>query len=193
MMNIISFDIEEWFIEQQYFGNRSEQYSFLSKYLENLVAKLDEKELKATFFCVGGMAREFPNVVKEIQKRGHDIGCHSDMHLWMNKMSEAEAREDTYKAVDSIEQLIGQKVLSYRAPAFTIGDSNKWMFDILVENGIEIDASIYPAVRDFGGFATYSLLTFLHRQTAKGLFFMENFLIFFVLFLCYNVCISIYK
>ena len=103
MMNIISFDIEEWFIEQQYFGNRSEQYSFFNKYLENLLAKLDEKELKATFFCVGGMAREFPNVVKEIQKRGHDIGCHSDMHLWMNKMSEAEAREDTYKAVDSIE------------------------------------------------------------------------------------------
>ena len=70
MMNIISFDIEEWFIEQQYFGNRSEQYSFFNKYLENLLAKLDEKELKATFFCVGGMAREFPNVVKEIQKRG---------------------------------------------------------------------------------------------------------------------------
>lgn len=155
MMNIISFDIEEWFIEQQYFGNRSEQYRFFNKYLETLLAKLDEKELKATFFCVGGMAREFPNVVKEIQKRGHDIGCHSDMHLWMNKMSEAEAREDTYKAVDSIEQLIGQKVLSYRAPAFTIGDSNKWMFDILVENGIEIDASIYPAVRDFGGFAAF--------------------------------------
>lgn len=49
-MNIISFDIEEWFIEQQYFGNRSEQYRFFNKYLETLLAKLDEKELKATFF-----------------------------------------------------------------------------------------------------------------------------------------------
>ncbi len=154
-MNILSFDIEEWFLEQQYFGNHSERYEVFNGYLYKLLSKLDEKELKATFFCIGGIARKFPNVVKEIQKRGHDIGCHSDMHAWMNKMSETEAREDTHRAVDSIEQLIGQKVLSYRAPAFTIGESNKWMFDILAENGIEIDASIYPAVRDFGGCAAF--------------------------------------
>lgn len=156
MMNIISFDIEEWFVEQQYFGDRADQYSFFSKYLDSLLAKLDENKLKATFFCVGGMAREFPHIVKEIEKRGHDIGCHSNRHIWMNKMSEAEAREDTYKAINSIEQLIGKKVICYRAPAFTIGESNKWMFDILVENGIEVDASVYPAVRDFGGFPAFS-------------------------------------
>lgn len=154
-MNILTFDIEEWFIELKYFGNRTNQFDYFNRYLNALLAKLEEKQLKSTFFCVGGMAREFPNVLKEIHKLGHDIGCHSDKHIWINKLSETEAREDTHMAVDSIEQLIGQKVLSYRAPAFTIGESNKWMFDILVENGIQIDASIYPAVRDFGGFAAF--------------------------------------
>lgn len=39
-MNIISFDIEEWFVEQQYFGDRADQYSFFSKYLDSLLAKV---------------------------------------------------------------------------------------------------------------------------------------------------------
>lgn len=155
-MNVLSFDIEEWFIEQYYLGNRLNQYDYFNQYLNRLLEKLAEKNLKATFFCVGGMAREFPNVLRLIHEFGHDIGCHSDMHVWMNRITEAEAREDTHRAVDSIEQLLGQKVLSYRAPAFTIGESNKWMFDVLAENGIVMDASVYPATRDFGGFVSFA-------------------------------------
>ena len=74
-------------------------------------------------------------------------------------MTEAECREDTHRAVDSLEQCIGEKVKSYRAPAFSIGDNNKWAFEILVENGIERDASIFPAARDFGGFPHFGQKT----------------------------------
>ena len=69
--------------------------------------------------------------------------------------SREEAKEDTRMAVDALEQCIGKKVRSYRAPAFSIGKSNKWAFDVLAENGITRDASVYPAVRDFGGFAEF--------------------------------------
>ena len=74
-------------------------------------------------------------------------------------MTEAECREDTHRAVDSLEQCIGEKVKSYRAPAFSIGESNKWAFEILAENGIERDASVFPAARDFGGFANFGQKT----------------------------------
>jgi len=153
-MNILTFDIEEWYLDYAYFNNQ-DKYSYYTDYLKRILDVIDKKNEKATFFCLGGMAREFPYEVMEIVKRGHDIGCHSDQHVWMNKLTEAEAREDTHRAVDSLEQLVGRKVRSYRAPAFTVGESNKWMFDIFAENGIEVDASIYPAVRDFGGFANF--------------------------------------
>ena len=39
---------------------------------------------------------------------------------------------------------------------FSIGENNKWAFEILAENGIERDSSVFPASRDFGGFASYS-------------------------------------
>lgn len=153
-MNLLTFDIEEWFCYK-----RTELYPEFDRYLDTILAKLDERQMKATFFCVGEMGRLFPDVIKKIYSSGHDVGCHSNTHAWLNKMNVAECREDTHKAVDSLEQCIGEKVKSYRAPAFSIGEGNKWAFEILAENGIERDASVFPAARDFGGFANFGQKT----------------------------------
>lgn len=148
-MNLLTFDIEEWYLY------RKEKHVELDYYLDAILDKLDARQIKATFFCVGRMGELFPEVIRKIQKRGQEIGCHSNIHTWLNKMTEAECREDTRCAVDSLEQCIGEKVISYRAPAFSIGENNKWAFEILAENGIERDASIFPAARDFGGFKDF--------------------------------------
>lgn len=149
-MNVITFDIEEWYA---YLGQgREAEYD---RYLDAILEKLDERKFRGTFFCVGEMGRLFPEVIRKIQARGHEIGCHSNIHTWLNKMTEEECREDTRRAVDSLEQCIGEKVVSYRAPAFSIGESNKWALEILAENGIERDASVFPAARDFGGFPRF--------------------------------------
>lgn len=158
-MNILTFDIEEWYLEKMYFGDHAEKYKEFDRYLGEILDTLDERNLKGTFFCVGGLGREFPDVVKRIAERGHDVGCHSDVHTWLNKMTREECLADTRLAVDSLEQVIGKKVKSYRAPAFSIGASNKWAFEVLAECGIERDASVFPAVRDFGGFAEFGQKT----------------------------------
>lgn len=157
-MNLLTFDIEEWYLESQRSG-RAEKYAEYDRYLESILDKLDERKIKATFFCVGEMGRLFPEVIRKIHNRGHEIGCHSNIHTWLNKMTETECREDTHQAVDSLELCIGEKVKSYRAPAFSIGEKNKWAFEILAENGIERDASIFPAARDFGGFPHFGQKT----------------------------------
>lgn len=157
-MNLLTFDIEEWYLNQQK-GGRAEKYAEYDRYLEAILDKLDERGFKATFFCVGEMGSSFPEVIRRIQGRGHEIGCHSDRHLWLNKMSVSDCREDTRKAVDRLEQCTGTKILSYRAPAFSIGESNKWAFEVLAENGFERDASVFPAVRDFGGFSAFGQKT----------------------------------
>ena len=154
-MNILSFDIEEWYLQKAYFGDCAEEYRRYDGYLNQILDKLDERNIKATFFCVGGLAREFPEVVKLIDKRGHEVGCHSDQHTWLNRMSKQALLEDTRRAVDSIENIIGKKVSTYRAPAFTIGDSNKYVLEALAECGITHDASIFPAVHAFGGFEKF--------------------------------------
>lgn len=155
-MNILTYDIEEWYLEKAYFGAKESRYVEYDRLLDELLNKLDDADLKATFFCVGRMATDFPSVVRKINAAGHEVGCHSNTHQWLNKMTYKEVSEDTTVAIDSLEQCIGKKVLSYRAPAFSICSSNKWAFEILAANGIKRDASVFPASRDFGGFSEYS-------------------------------------
>lgn len=158
-MNIITFDIEEWYIEKMYQGNRDYKYQEFDRILKGVLDLLDESNIKATFFCLGKLAIEFPSVVKLINSKGHDIGCHSDKHQWLTKLSYNETLQDTKIALDSIEQCVGRKIISYRAPAFSICESNKWAFEVLNKCGIKYDASIFPAFRDFGGFPSFGYKT----------------------------------
>lgn len=155
-MNLLTFDIEEWALAKAGGYGSAEMYAEYDAFLSRILDLLDGCGIQATFFCTGLMAMEFPRVVRLIHSRGHEIGCHSYRHTWMNKMTEVEAREDTHIAVDALEQCIGQKILSYRAPAFSIGEGNKWMFEILASEGITCDSSVYPAARDFGGFPAFT-------------------------------------
>lgn len=154
-MNILTFDIEEWYVEKTFHGGRTSRYQLFDKYLNDILYLLEEKQLKATFFCVGRMAEDFPEVVKKIARGGHEIGCHSNCHTWLNKMTYEEVDEDTRMAIGSLEQCTGEKVRSYRAPAFSIGENNSWAFEILSKYGIERDSSVFPATRDFGGFPMF--------------------------------------
>lgn len=156
-MNILTFDIEEWFAEETLYGDRKEKYAEYDHYLGRIIDILDKNQTKATFFCVGGLVPKYSYVIRKIAEKGHEIGCHSHQHHFLNKMTYDAVLDDTRKAIDSIEQVIGKKVLSYRAPAFSIGESNKWAFDILVECGIEKDASVFPLERDFGGFSNFGV------------------------------------
>ena len=154
-MKVLTYDTEEWYLEKTLHGGRKEKYAEFDNYLYRILDKLDEKGVKATFFCLGSLVTEFDYVIKEIYARGHEVGCHSNTHSWLNRMTPQEALRDTKQAIDAIEQCIGEKVIRYRAPAFSIGAKNKWAIDILAECGIEIDASVYPSARDFGGFADF--------------------------------------
>lgn len=166
-MNILTFDIEEWFLEKEFWGNHDEKYKVFDKYLDQILSKLDERRFKGTFFCVGGMATDFPNVIRKISDKGHEIGCHSFKHVWLNQMTQEEVYEDTHAAIDALEQCVGKKVKSYRAPAFSIGKNNKYAIEVLYKCGITRDASIFPANRELGGFPQFD-------QKAPSLLFCEN-------------------
>lgn len=153
-MNILTFDIEEWYLESQR-ENRQSKYLQLNETLERILNGLDRIGIKGTFFCVGELATSFPEVVKIIVDRGHEVGCHSNIHTWLDKMDEKTLRQDTTDAIKALEDVAGQKVTSYRAPAFSITGKNKWAIGVLADCGIESDASIFPAARDFGGFPLF--------------------------------------
>ena len=113
-MNILTFDVEEWYMEKILRGGREFKYRQFDETFAELMDTLDSLNLKATFFCVGQLAKEFPEVVKSIANRGHEIGCHSNIHSFLNKMDEQTLRQDTTDAIKALEDLTGRKVTSYR-------------------------------------------------------------------------------
>lgn len=153
-MNILTFDLEEWFIEK-ISGGRHFRYKQYDDLLDRLLDELEVFNIQATFFCVGRMAVDFPNVIKKIANKGHEVGCHSYVHTWINKMTENTLRKDTTEALKVLEDISGEKVVSYRAPAFSVTEQNKWAVGVLSDCGIENDASIFPASRDFGGYPLF--------------------------------------
>lgn len=155
-MNTLTFDIEEWSLEKDYFGNHAEKYAEYDRILDVILETLANNKRIATFFCLGKIAKDFPHVIKKIVTNGHEIGSHSHVHKWVNKMTPAEFREDIHASIAALADLTGEKVRSFRAPAFSIGESNKWAIEILADAGIENDASFFPGVRDFGAFPNFT-------------------------------------
>ena len=155
-MKILTFDIEDWWGYDYYkLGDRSDWEPRLDKYLRVVLDLLDGRGIKATFFILGEVAVSNPAVVKGIAERVHHIGCHSFSHTFWKQPTEKEIKEDTYKALNAIEDCIGQKVTAYRAPAFSITRENCWILSVLAEAGILYDCSIFPTSRSFGGFPEY--------------------------------------
>ncbi len=160
-MNILTFDIEEWFHildnDSTKTAKEWEKYeSRIHQNVERIFSILETHQVKATFFCVGWIAETYPEIVREIVSRGHEVGTHTRMHQLVYEQTPEEFNKDVEFSVKTLEDIIGQKVKYFRAPGFSIREDNKWAFEVLAKNGIEVDSSIFPAPRAHGGFPTYT-------------------------------------
>jgi polysaccharide deacetylase family protein (PEP-CTERM system associated) len=162
-MNILTFDIEEWFhiLDNDSTKTSNEWVRYESRIHENMERVfdlLDNKKARATFFCLGWIAETYPEVVKEIAARGYEIGTHTTMHQLVYEQNPREFAKDLEHSIKTLEDITGKRIRCFRAPGFSVREDNRWIFDILVSNSIEIDSSIFPASRAHGGFPSYRAL-----------------------------------
>jgi len=159
-MNILTFDVEDWFHVLDNPATKTEKQwnqleSRIHQNMDRILNLLEENNQKATFFSIGWVARKYPEILKKIDTQGHEIASHSDMHQLAYEFNRIEFSQDLERSVKSIEDIIGKKVRAYRAPGFSLMKENKWVFEELIKNGIEIDCSVFPAKRAHGGFEEF--------------------------------------
>ena len=165
--NYLTIDVEDYFqvsaFEKKIKPEDWLQYeSRVSKNTQNILDILDNHYTKATFFIVGWIAEKHPELVKEINERGHEVGCHSYKHQRITTLSRDSFRKDTKKSKDILENIIGRKVLGYRAPSYTITKNTLWALDILAELGFQYDSSIFPIYHDTYGIPDAPRFTYKH-------------------------------
>lgn len=95
---------------------------------------LDEYGVKTTFFLVGIWVERYPELVKEIIARGHEIGNHSTSHPQMSKLSEEKIREELKITSDRVQQLTGVRPTLFRPP---YGDYNDKVVTVSRAEGYE--------------------------------------------------------
>jgi len=159
-MNILTFDIEDWFhiLDNASTRGISDWANYSTRFepvVDRLLAIVEERNLKATFFCLGWMADRHAHVIRRIHSLGHEIGTHSYSHQLAYEQSPEQFTEDFKRSLAVLEDATGEKVRAYRAPGFSLTSDNSWVFEILVEHGIEVDCSVFPADRAHGGFAEF--------------------------------------
>jgi polysaccharide deacetylase family protein (PEP-CTERM system associated) len=105
---------------------------------------LDEAGVHGTFFVVGRISHDIPQVVRRIADAGHEIGCHSYEHLRVFRLERNEFRAKLAVGKRNLEDVSGKEVVGFRAPDFSITQSSVWALDVLAELGFLYDSSIYP-------------------------------------------------
>ena len=119
--------------------------------VDRILQMLDMHETKATFFTLGWIAERYPHLVRRIVDGGHELASHGYGHQRASDLTEAAFSEDIESAKKLLEDLSGHGVKGYRAPSFSIGESNLWAFDCLERAGYCYSSSIYPIRHDHYG------------------------------------------
>lgn len=159
-MNILSFDIEDWFhlLDLECTASEAQWSDFTPRIhanVERLIELTQRHGHQATFFCLGWVAEKYPEIIRQIDAAGFEIASHSHTHQLAYQQTPAQFRQDVERSIHTLEDLIGKKVKSFRAPGFSIVPGMSWAFEALIELGIECDSSVFPAARGHGGFADF--------------------------------------
>jgi polysaccharide deacetylase family protein (PEP-CTERM system associated) len=136
--NAQSFDIPHKYI------NHFEEDREIEQNTDVLLEILDHAGTKGTFFFLGRLANDIPDLVRRVAQAGHEIGCHSYLHLRIFGIDKNEFREKLTAAKKNLEDVSGQPVYGFRAPDFSITRASIWAVDVLKEAGFVYDSSIYP-------------------------------------------------
>jgi polysaccharide deacetylase family protein (PEP-CTERM system associated) len=160
-MNVLTFDIEEWFHLLDHPSTKSEiQWanfpSRIDLNVDRILFLLEDARVQATFFCLGWVAEKYPHIIKKIGNLGYEVACHSHTHQLAYKQTPYEFREDLRRAKFTIEDVLGKEINTYRIPGFSLTEDNLWVFDILHEQGFAVDCSVFPASRAHGGLESFT-------------------------------------
>lgn len=158
-MKILTFDIEEWFHLLDCDDTRSEEqwkhYEVrIYENVDRILHILDETGTAATFFIIGWVAKNYPDIVKRIAQK-YQIGCHTMNHQLVWQQSPKEFHDDVEAGIKLLEDITGKKVEAFRAPGFSIRNSEAWAFETLGELEIKYDSSVFPATHAHGGMPSF--------------------------------------
>jgi polysaccharide deacetylase family protein (PEP-CTERM system associated) len=156
LTNALTVDVEDYFQVSALAphiprASWDSQLCRVERNVQRLLALFAQHQAHATFFTLGWIAERYPQLVRDIVAGGHELASHGYGHLRANEQSRADFTSDVQRAKALLEDIGGRPVRGYRAPSFSIGETNPWAFDVLLESGYAYSSSVYPVQHDHYG------------------------------------------
>ena len=147
LKNALSIDLEDWFCAYNLRIGVEDWGKQELRVVDNtrrILAMLAKHNVKSTFFVLGWFAERVPDLVRDVEQNGHEIGTHGYSHQVLTSVTPEQFDADLSKALEATRACVRQPIRGFRAPSFTITNKTLWAFDILAKHGIIYDSSIFP-------------------------------------------------
>jgi len=143
-LNLLGIDFEEWYhleLVQKNFKREKEMKPTVIQGIDKILDWLRKNDVYATFFMVGELLEENPELIDKITQNEHEIAFHSMHHKNVNSQN----KEIFSQELSDFQKLTQNKSIGFRAPTFSLNNSSSWVLDVLTENNYQYDSSIVPA------------------------------------------------
>lgn len=164
--NILTVDVEEAFHRNDLHLSRRQRELLGGRMVEQtelLVSLLQAAGQRGTFFVLGKVAEQYPDLVKRLAADGFELGLHGYSHCLIYEQREKEFLRETQAAKALLEERGGREVVGFRAPSWSITQRSLWALKLLAAMGFQYDSSILPARSYLGGVPSSNPL--IHRRT----------------------------
>ncbi|MFQ5890750.1 MAG: DUF3473 domain-containing protein [Gemmatimonadota bacterium] len=140
--NVLTFDVEDW--PQSTLDPGLPLSGRVVSNTTRILEMLSRRGIRATFFMLGMVAERFPRLARKIHEAGHEVASHGYDHRPVHSMTREAFRTDIHRSVRLLEEATGTRVLGYRAPDFSIPAERLRDLEVLAEEGLRYDSSIFP-------------------------------------------------
>ncbi len=141
---MLSIDVEHWYDATLATAPVAPQPDFARRELDAVLGLLAAHGARATFFVLGGLARELPESVRAIAAAGHEVACHGLTHDLLWQIGEERFRREVKDAKAILEDLAGTGVQGYRAATWSLTPRSAWAVEALSDLGFRYDSSVFP-------------------------------------------------
>lgn len=144
--NILSIDYEDWFTTSHYRNvvNENNKKYILEKPTLQLLDMLEKNSTSATFFILGQVAKDCPELIKKITAGGHEIASHGYSHTRLEQLTPEQFHEEIILTNKILEDITQKNITGFRAPFLSLNQQTAWAIDILEDTGFLYDSSIFP-------------------------------------------------
>lgn len=142
----ITIDVEDWFQSVFHHGDYPvetwpERPITIEEPISFLLDSFGKNGISATFFILGWFGEHYPDLIRKIQDRGHEIASHGMTHVLNDRLNDQQLDYEISVSKQVLEDVTGEPVFGYRATSYSISDM---VAEKLARCGYKYDSSLFP-------------------------------------------------